>query len=252
MRILDLMAAHGSLGEFVLSTGDWKSYVERAKLYFTANDIIDASKRRAVLLSSCGDATYRRIKDVLSPRAPAETTFKAICDAMAKHLQPESSEIVQRFRFNTRVRLPQESIATYVTQLKRLAEHCNFGDTARLNEMIRDRLVCGIAHEKWQQRLLAEDNLTYNKAYKMLLSLEASEREVKDISGEKRIHQVRQQPPKKSFKPQDGRKPPSDTKTKPCYRCGGAHNLEKCRFKDAECPFLQQERPYSSCLSSNG
>ena len=115
---------------------------------------------------------------------------------MSAHLQPVPSEIVQRFCFNTRVRQPQESISTYVTQLKRLAEHCNFGDTARLNEMIRDRLVCGIANEKWQQRLLAEDGLTYDKVYKLLLSLEASEKEVKDLTSKSEatnVYQLRPQ-----------------------------------------------------------
>ena len=43
------MAAHGTLGEFDLSTGNCKLYVERAKQYFTANDITDASKQRAVM-----------------------------------------------------------------------------------------------------------------------------------------------------------------------------------------------------------
>ena len=101
---------------------------------------------------------------------------------MTTHLQPQPSEIVQRFRFNNRSRLPQESVATYVTKLKRLAETCKFGDTARLNEMMRDRLVCGVVNEKWQQRLLAEDNLTYEKPFKLLLSVEASEKEVKYLS----------------------------------------------------------------------
>ena len=65
-----MAATHGTLGPFDLHFRDWKSYVERAKLYFTANDIADAAKQRAVLLSSCGEATYRRIKDVLSPLWP--------------------------------------------------------------------------------------------------------------------------------------------------------------------------------------
>ncbi len=113
---------------------------------------------------------------------------------MTTHLQPKPSEIVQRFRFNTRVRQPLESVATYATQLKRLAEHCNFiGGTDGLNEKIRDRLVCGIANEKWQQRLLAEDSLMYNKAYKLLLGLKASEKQVKDLTTTemKSIHQLR-------------------------------------------------------------
>jgi len=127
------MATHGILGQFDLASGDWKSYVEQAKLYFTANDIEDSSKKHAISLSSCRDATYRRIKDVLSPRNPTEVGFDDICTDMITHLQPQPSEIVQRFCFNTRSRQPQESIATYVMQLKQLAETCNFGDATRPN-----------------------------------------------------------------------------------------------------------------------
>ncbi len=231
------MATHGTLGPFDLALGDWKSYVERAELYFTANDVDDNGKMRAILLSSCGDVTYRRIKDVLSPRTPAEVTFRDICTAMSTHLQPQPSEIVQRFRFNTRVRQPQETIATYVTQLKRLAESCNFGDAARLNEMIRDRLVCGIANGKWQQRLLAEEGLTYDKAYKLLLSLEASEKEVKDLTipDATAVHQLR--PFRKTSAPTYTER----GEAQPCYRCGGEHSHSSCRFKDAECRYCHKK-----------
>ena len=42
--------------------------------------------------------------------------------------------------------------------------HClntTFGDS--LEDMIRDRLVCGISEETIQKRLLAESKLTYKK-----------------------------------------------------------------------------------------
>ena len=171
-----MAALHGTLYQFDLASGDWKSYVEHAKLYFTANEITGDEKQHAVFLSSCGDAAYRRIKDVLSPRSPTEVSFKDTCALMTAHLQPQPSEIVQWFRFNTRSQQAHETVATYVTQLKHLAETCKFGDSARLHEMMRDRLVCRIVNEKWQQKLLAEENLTYKKAYKLLLSLEASVR----------------------------------------------------------------------------
>ncbi len=248
---LTMASAHGTLSQFDLSTGDWKSYVERAKLYLTANDIASAEKQRAIFLSSCGDATYRRIKDVLSPRAPTDVPFKDICSIMTAHFQPQPSEIVQRFRFNTRTRQQHETVATYVTQLKRIAETCNFGDAAKLNEMIRDRLVCGIANEKWQQRLLAEDKLTYDKAYKLFLSLEASEKEVKDLSNNvqaPQVHQVRRPAShQRSHQRSDHRseyksssKPASSRK--PCHRCGGeGHTADQCRFKDAECRYCHKK-----------
>ena len=243
-----MAASHGTLSQFDLASGDWKSYVERTKLYFIANDITDGAKKRAIFLS------YRRIKDVLSPRGPAEVSFDDICTIMTTHLQPQPSEIVQRFRFNTTSRLPQESVATYVTKLKRLAETCNFGDTARLNEMMRDRLVCGVANEKWQQRLLAEDNLTYEKAFKLLLSVEASEKEVKDLSSSvngthaTQVHQLRRHSSRQHYpsnsqeKRKPGDKPENPVKTwKPCYRCGGEHHSDKCRFKEAECRYCHKK-----------
>ncbi len=69
---------------------------------------------------------------------------------------------MQRFHFNTRVRTKGESIITYVAALWKLAEHCNYGDS--LNEMIRDRLVCGVEQDVIQTHLLAERDLTFEKA----------------------------------------------------------------------------------------
>ena len=164
------MAKHGILGEFDLAKGDWKSYVKRAKLYFFS----DNNKQRAVFLSACGDATCRRIKDVLTPQAPTETSLKTIIEKMTQHLQPSPSQSVQRLHFNTRVRRSQESVEAYIAQLKQLSEHCIFGDVARLNSMLLDRHICCINHETWQLRLLAEgDKLTYEKTHELLLALEA-------------------------------------------------------------------------------
>ena len=46
----------------------------------------------------------------------------------------------------------------------------------------------GITNAKWQNCLLTEDPMTYEKAHKLLLSLEAAEKGMKDIAGEKIIH----------------------------------------------------------------
>ena len=64
------MTFHGKLDEYVAGREDWKSYTERLAQYFTANDIVSAEKRRAILISSCGAVTYRLMKDVLAPEAP--------------------------------------------------------------------------------------------------------------------------------------------------------------------------------------
>ena len=237
------MATHGKLGEFDQRTGDWKSYIERLEQYCVANDVSDAAKKRAILISCVGDRTYRILKDVLSPTSPTEADFKTIVEKMTEHFQPEPSEIVQRFRFHTRVRQSLESVATYIAQLKQIAENCNFGDAARVNEMLRDRLVCGIANEKWQQRLLAEDGLSYDKAQKLLLSLEAAEKGIKDLAGDlvKKVQYFQRR-----RKRENSSEKPADHKLQPCKHCGGSHDPMKCRFRGAEC---QQAWAYRAHLS---
>ena len=94
------MPTHGSLGEFDPRTGDWKTYIERAQQYFLANDVDDADKQRAILLSCVGSKAYRIIKDVLSPDAPTDVELPTLIEKTSKHFQPEPSEIVQLFRFH--------------------------------------------------------------------------------------------------------------------------------------------------------
>ena len=91
------MATHGTLGEFDQKTGDWKSYIERAKQYFLANDIRDGNRKRAVLLSSVGNKTYHIIKDMLSPDSPTSMSLASLINKMTQYFQPAPSEIEQRF-----------------------------------------------------------------------------------------------------------------------------------------------------------
>ena len=82
---------------------------------------------------------------------------------MQKHYDPKPSVIVQRHPFNTQNRLMGETIASYIAELHHLAEHCKFGTT--LNAILRDRLVCGMEEPRIQRRLLAEPDLTFDKAF---------------------------------------------------------------------------------------
>ena len=126
--------------------------MERLEQYFPANDVEDAAKQRAILLSVCGSKTYALARDLLQPAKPAETTYKKIVDELSKHFAPKPSEIVECFKFHSRNRKEGEGVATYVAGLLKLTEHCNFGET--LPEMLRDRLVCGINDEKFSEDYL--------------------------------------------------------------------------------------------------
>uniref|UniRef100_A0A1X7SFR9 Reverse transcriptase RNase H-like domain-containing protein n=1 Tax=Amphimedon queenslandica TaxID=400682 RepID=A0A1X7SFR9_AMPQE len=91
-------------------------------------------------------------------------------DVLQKHFDPKPSPIVQRFKFHTRVRKQDETVATYVAELRVIGEHCDFQDS--LDAMIRDRLVCGINSIRIQRRLLQEPDLDYDKAFQIAQAME--------------------------------------------------------------------------------
>ena len=108
--------------------------------------------------------------------------------------------------------------------------------------MLRDRLVCGIAEERWQKRLLAEEKLTFETALKISLALEAADRQVKDLHNATgtQVLLVRNSPAVKS------------ARSTPCYRCGGSHQPHTCRFKEAECHHCKRKGHIAkACRSRN-
>ena len=75
-------------------------------------------------------------------------------------------------KFNSCERQIGESITVYVAEVRRLANCCNY--RAALNDMLSDCPVVRINDDHIQQRLLAEGNLSFEKALAMALGIEAA------------------------------------------------------------------------------
>ena len=172
----------GTFSEFDNGQEDWTSYTERLQQYFSANEIEAGDKQRVVLLSCCETPqTYQLVRNSLAPEKPADKTYVEIVQLVKDHLDPKPSIIVQRFVFHLRSRKDSKSVATFVAELKRLSEHCGFGDA--LQDMLRDRLVCGINDGRIQRRLLSESELTYKKTFDIAQAVESAERNAHNLQG---------------------------------------------------------------------
>ena len=78
---------------------------------------------------------------------------------MKAQQKPKPSVIVQHYQFNLCQCATSEAVAEYVTVLRKLAKHCNFGET--LDEMLQD---IPHANPAVQKCLLSEPELTLTKA----------------------------------------------------------------------------------------
>ena len=216
----------GHIEQFDPAVEKWTQYVERLEQFFVANDIVGEGKlvkRRATFLSVVGPTTYNLLRSLIAPAKPTEKTFEQLVEVLATHYSPKPTEVMQRFRFNSRARKEGESIAEYVAELRRLAEHCNYGDS--LNKMLRDRLVWGVKDTTIQKKLLGESELTLDRAIQLAQSTETAEQNVREMGGESQKEGVH----KLAWKQPRGAQVS-------CSRCGGTgHRGTACPFQDRMC-----------------
>jgi hypothetical protein len=202
---------------------EWVSYSERLEQYFEANDIADG-KKVPTLLSVIGAKTYSLLRSLTAPQKPSQKTYAQLVAALKEHLSPKPLVIAERFRFHKRDQHAGETVAEYIAELKRLSEHCNFGNV--LNDALRDRLVCGISSETIQRKLLSEEDLTFKKASETAIAIEAASKDAAELqkrAGGKATEVVHKLHAKKQF-------------PRKCSHCGFTnHQSHECYHKNAIC-----------------
>ena len=209
---------------------DWRHYIELVNHFFEANEITDPDKRRSIFLVCVGAKTYKLVRSLVATEDPKDKSYDDLAKLLQDHFMPKPSAIVQRFKFNTRSQQPGETIAMFLAELRHLSEHCEFGIT--LDEMLRDRRVCGVRDIRIQRRLLAEPKLTLKRALNLALAIEAADKDASEIQkadgqgGDASVNKV-------DVKVYKG----SEVK---CCRFGGNHYPKSWNFKDAKCYFCRK------------
>ena len=172
------MPTFGKLDEYN-ETEDWRHYIERVNHFFEANEITDPDKRRSIFLVCVGAKPYKLVRSLVAPEDPKDKSYEDLAKLLQDHFMPKPSAIVQRFKFNTHSQQPGETIAMFLAELRHSSEHCEFGIT--LDEMLRDRLVCGVREIRIQRRLLAEPKLALKRALDLALAIEATDKDASEI-----------------------------------------------------------------------
>ena len=104
-----------------------------------------------------------------------------ILDLWNSYCLGETNVIYERFKFNNRSQTPDESVDAYAAALRAMAATCNFGNLR--DELIRDKIVCGISNIAVQQKLLQEPKLTLNRCLDIARSAETTTAQLKVITG---------------------------------------------------------------------
>ena len=230
------MSNFGVLGEFKAGEEEWMHYVERMRHYFTANDVKSKEKQLSIFLSVCGAHTYKLISSLVAPKKPGDCELDELLKLVSEHKNPQPSFIVQRYKFNSRIRKNGETISDYVAELRHIAEHCKYGTS--LEDMLRDRLVCGVQDDKIQRHLLAETELPFTKALQLATAMELADKNAADLRGTVPDATVNKTTTSSGHRSSYSKGPPRTPSTKKCDRCGrpdSPHPMSECPAIRMEC-----------------
>ena len=105
-----------------------------------------------------------------------------------EYCKTKQNMTVERHQFNTRVQDKVEQIDRYVTDLWLSAKNCSFRNLD--NELIRDRIVCGVNLDDVKQQLLRVQDLGLDKALTICREYEQSKKHIQYLSEEIDIEHV--------------------------------------------------------------
>lgn len=238
------MSLIGSIEQFDPKSGDITSYLERLEQLFICN-VVEDNKKVPLLLTLIGGETYNVLKDLVSPELPSTKSFADLKRALGDHYNPKRLVIAERYKFYNSNQESNEDIKSFVARLKKLTQYCNFGQF--LSECLRDKLVCGLRSATIKRKLLSEDNLTFERAYEIAVSMELTEGQIKFMGAESsQLLVVEESLDKVSLKKkrsidekkvgkENQEREFSSGQIKPCFRCGRKHNPNTCPAKSWQC-----------------
>ncbi|GFO40350.1 transposon ty3-i Gag-Pol polyprotein [Plakobranchus ocellatus] len=153
---------------------------------------------------------------------PLLKKFKEYCT-------PRNNTTLERYKFNSRVQKPDETVDQFVVDLRQMAKTCQFGVLEE--DMVRDRIVVGIYSKTMKERLLRESDLTFKIALDLCRAAEQSKSGLAVMDekvGAAAVDALRKQKLDKSFK----NKKASNEK---CKKCLLSHPPRKCPAFGKKC-----------------
>ncbi len=171
--------------------------------------------------------------------------FREICN-------PQQNKTLERHKFHSRNQKQGETIESFISDLRIKAKACNFRELT--DELICDRIVCGINSESLRKALLRDSDLTLIKAISICRIHEMTEENNKTLAMAQTPTNVDAIHPVSSRRRQYTRQKPrieqSDLPTiTNCKNCGNNHlaKKEKCPAFGQLCHNCKKMNHFKKC-----
>ncbi|KAL9976621.1 hypothetical protein ACROYT_G013943 [Oculina patagonica] len=142
--------------------------------------------RVATFITCIGSEALEVYNGLPFEREEDKQMMSKVLELMKKHCIGQTNVIYERYCFNNRNQESGESFDAYLTALRTLAKTCNFD--ALTEELIRDRIVCGICNTGTRKKLLQQPKLTLQRCIDVCRSMETTASQMKVMSGKEDVN----------------------------------------------------------------
>lgn len=220
-------------------------YLDRLNAYFTLQGIKNEAKVK-MLISLLSPKHFTLLKSLLYPETFDQKSFEEVTTILRKHLSPKPLIIVSRHQFLNRKQHEGESLATYVSELRKLAANCGY-NAQMLDAMLRDVFVSGIHSRQILDRLFEEDDVPFEKVLNLALAMEkafngATEMMLKPKESSFEVKKLNKFKSRYPSAPQTAKANTSpNSSVIKCNKCGKNHFTRSCRVRNLHCTFCDKD-----------
>lgn len=188
-------ASLGALEPFNSTTTEWTTYENVFTAFLLAN-AIDApqgnapDRRKAVLLAYIGTKTVHLLESLCVPGTIANRTYDELLTLLRDHFRPQRTVYANARLFRSRHQRPNESVAEFVADLRRLVGKCEY-DSAHIDRQLIEQLTEGLKNESHRKKIverldaMTANNRTFANAVEIASRLEAAEADVRRSATDK-------------------------------------------------------------------
>ena len=219
---------------------NWKRWYRSFEIYSHAAGISTKPERVqcSVFLHVAGPEAqelctqFKMDEDQQDKLAPLVATFKAYC-------QSKSNITILRYRFNT-FKQGNEDMDAYIRKLKSKIADCNYAQLE--DELLCDRIVCGVGCDVLREKLLRTPNLEIEQCITLCRLSELQSGHVSANATAEEVNYIR----RTGVTPGHRKAPPARTtaarlpqraaqEAQDCGRCGYQHGRDACPARGKEC-----------------
>ncbi|XP_043790400.1 myb-like protein F [Apis laboriosa] len=236
---------------------NWKQWKKDFMIFMNVTNSMDKPKeQQAYLLRSyIGKIGQNAIEKIISTNLKERDDMNVLLAKLDKYFCPSKNEVIERYNFFNSRKKKDESIETYITQLKSKAKTCNFGKITE--SLIRDKIIMEINDKNLKTKIFNTENLnllTLIKIFNEHQNLQKKKEENKIKNDTRSDNASFRNTPKivknfdeKTNKSNNNEKSINMQNKRNCKKCNQRHPIKACPAWGLKCEKCGMYNHYTNC-----